>query len=158
MREDALNIPNLLTFGRILMIPLCLWFLDQNTPLSGVWAAIIFTLAAITDLLDGYLARKLNVVSVLGKLIDPLADKLIVMATLVWMVPMGRRPAWAVAWFAWERRPSAAWWCAAQPGQPVPSGRPGGLLPDFLHLRPQRRDCHVHSRSGPHEPHRCLHR
>src|SRR5688572_4327613 len=82
--------------GRIVMIPLCLWFLDQNTPKSGFWSAIVFTLAAITDVLDGYLARKLNVVSVLGKLMDPLADKLIVMACLVWMVPMGRMPAWAV--------------------------------------------------------------
>jgi CDP-diacylglycerol--glycerol-3-phosphate 3-phosphatidyltransferase len=50
----------------------------------------------MTDMLDGYLARKLGVVSVLGKFLDPLADKLIVMAALVWMVPMGRIPAWAV--------------------------------------------------------------
>lgn len=91
-----MNVPNLLTFGRILMIPLCLWFLDQDTPRSGFWAAIVFTLAALTDVLDGYLARKLGVVSVLGKLLDPLADKLIVMACLVWMVPMGRIPAWVV--------------------------------------------------------------
>ena len=96
LRQDALNLPNALTFGRILMIPLCLWFLDQDTPRSGFWAGIVFTAAALTDVLDGYLARKLGVVSVLGKLIDPLADKLIVMATLVWMVPMGRIPAWAV--------------------------------------------------------------
>jgi CDP-diacylglycerol--glycerol-3-phosphate 3-phosphatidyltransferase len=96
LAEDALNIPNLLTFGRILMIPLCLWFLDQDTPRSGFWAGIVFTLAALTDVLDGYLARKLGVVSVLGKLLDPLADKLIVMASLVWMVPMGRMPAWVV--------------------------------------------------------------
>ncbi len=96
LAQDAVNLPNLLTFARILMIPLCLWFLDQGTPRSGFWAAIVFTLAALTDLLDGYLARKLGVVSVLGKLIDPLADKLIVMATLVWMVTMDRMPAWAV--------------------------------------------------------------
>lgn len=96
LAQDAVNLPNLLTFGRIVMIPLCLWFLDQDTPRSGFWAAIIFTLAAITDILDGYLARKLGVVSVLGKLIDPLADKLIVMASLVWMVQMGRMPTWAV--------------------------------------------------------------
>ena len=96
LAQDAVNIPNLLTFARILMIPLCLWFLDQDTPRAGFWSAIVFTLAAITDILDGYLARKLGVVSVLGKLIDPLADKLIVMATLVWLVPMGRMPAWAV--------------------------------------------------------------
>lgn len=91
-----MNIPNLLTFGRILMIPLCLWFLDQDTPRSGFWSAIVFMLAALTDVLDGYLARKLGVVSVLGKLLDPLADKLIVMACLVWMVPMGRISAWVV--------------------------------------------------------------
>jgi len=96
LAQDAVNLPNLLTFGRIVMIPLCLWQLDQDTPRAGFWAAIVFTLAALTDLLDGYLARKLNVVSVLGKLLDPLADKLIVMACLVWLVPMGRMPGWAV--------------------------------------------------------------
>jgi CDP-diacylglycerol---glycerol-3-phosphate 3-phosphatidyltransferase len=96
LAHDALNLPNLLTFGRIVMIPLCLWFLDQDTPRSGFWSGIVFTLAALTDVLDGYLARKLGVVSVLGKMIDPLADKLIVMACLVWMVPMGRIGAWVV--------------------------------------------------------------
>ncbi len=96
IREDAVNIPNLLTTLRIVMIPVCLFFLDEDTLRAGFWAALVFTLAAITDLVDGWLARKLNVVSVLGKLLDPLADKLIVMATLVWMVPMGRVPAWVV--------------------------------------------------------------
>jgi CDP-diacylglycerol--glycerol-3-phosphate 3-phosphatidyltransferase len=96
LAEDALNIPNLLTMGRVVMIPVCLWFLDRNTKESSFWAAALFTLAAFTDMLDGYLARKLNVVSVLGKFLDPLADKLIVMACLVWMVPMGRIQAWAV--------------------------------------------------------------
>jgi CDP-diacylglycerol--glycerol-3-phosphate 3-phosphatidyltransferase len=96
LAEDALNIPNLLTFGRIVAIPFFVWLLDVPTPTRGFWAAILFTLAAITDLLDGYLARKLGVVSVLGKFLDPLADKLIVMAALVWMVPMGRIPAWVV--------------------------------------------------------------
>ncbi len=96
LRQDAFNLPNALTMGRIVMIPLCLWFLDKDTPRSGFWAAIVFTLAALTDVLDGYLARKLNVVSVLGKFLDPLADKLIVLACLVWTVKMGRMPAWAV--------------------------------------------------------------
>jgi CDP-diacylglycerol---glycerol-3-phosphate 3-phosphatidyltransferase len=96
LRQDALNLPNALTMVRIVMIPLCLWFLDQDTPRAGFWAAIVFTLAAITDVLDGFLARKLGLVSVLGKLIDPLADKLMVMACLVWMVKMGRMPSWTV--------------------------------------------------------------
>jgi CDP-diacylglycerol--glycerol-3-phosphate 3-phosphatidyltransferase len=82
--------------ARVVMIPLCLWLLDRRTPKDCFWAAIVFTLAAITDMLDGYLARKMGVVSVLGKFLDPLADKLIVMATLVWMVPMGRIPGWVV--------------------------------------------------------------
>ena len=93
---DALNIPNLLTMGRVVAIPFFVWLLDTPTPVRGFWACIVFTLAAITDLLDGYLARKLNVVSVLGKFLDPLADKLIVMAALVWLVQMDRMPAWAV--------------------------------------------------------------
>lgn len=96
LAEDALNLPNLLTMARIVMIPIFLWLLDSETPRQCFWAALVFTLAAITDILDGYLARKLGIVSVLGKFLDPLADKLIVMASLVWMVPMGRIGAWAV--------------------------------------------------------------
>jgi CDP-diacylglycerol---glycerol-3-phosphate 3-phosphatidyltransferase len=86
----------MLTYARIVMIPLCLWFLDRGDLKSCYFAALTFTIAAITDLLDGYLARLLGVESVLGKLLDPLADKLIVMACLVWLVPMGRFPGWAV--------------------------------------------------------------
>ncbi len=96
LRQDVWNLPNILTMGRVVMIPLVLWLLSRGTPKDCVWAAIVYGLAAITDLLDGYLARKMNVVSVLGKFLDPLADKLIVMATLIWMVPMGRIPQWAV--------------------------------------------------------------
>src|SRR5579872_4689171 len=96
MAQDALNLPNLLTFARVVAIPFFVWLLEVPTPARGFWACIVFTAAAITDMLDGYLARKLGVVSVLGKFLDPLADKLIVMAALVWMVPMGRIPAWIV--------------------------------------------------------------
>jgi CDP-diacylglycerol---glycerol-3-phosphate 3-phosphatidyltransferase len=77
-------------------IPFFVWLLDTPTPIRGFWACMVFTAAAITDVLDGYLARKLGVVSVLGKFLDPLADKLIVMAALIWLVHMGRMPAWAV--------------------------------------------------------------
>ncbi|MGE3673716.1 MAG: CDP-alcohol phosphatidyltransferase family protein, partial [Polyangiaceae bacterium] len=96
LREDAVNIPNLLTFGRIAIIPVVLWLLDRGTPQDCVTAALVYAAAAITDLLDGYLARKLGVVSVLGKFLDPLADKLLVMAVLIWMVPMGRISEWVV--------------------------------------------------------------
>ena len=96
IKEDALNLPNLLTIGRVVIIPVVLGLMDRGTPKDCVWAAIVYSAAAITDLLDGYLARRMNVVSVLGKFLDPLADKLLVMASLVYMVPMGRIPEWTV--------------------------------------------------------------
>src|SRR5262245_61010633 len=94
LREDALNLPNLLTMCRILAMVLVL--LDRGGPRDCFWAALLFAGAAITDFLDGYLARKRGLVSVLGKFLDPLADKLIVMSTLVWLVPMGRIAPWVV--------------------------------------------------------------
>lgn len=94
--EDAKNLPNLLTIARVVMIPVVLVLLGRGGPRDGFWAAIVYALAAITDFFDGWLARRQGLVSVLGKFLDPLADKLIVAATLVWLVPMGRIPAWAV--------------------------------------------------------------
>lgn len=96
LREDAMNLPNLLTFARVLMIPAVLVLLSRGAPRDCFWAACVYALAAITDFLDGWLARRRGLVSVLGKFLDPLADKLIVAGTLVWLVPMGRIPAWAV--------------------------------------------------------------
>lgn len=60
------------------------------------WTAVIFSLAAISDLVDGYYARKYGAVSVMGKFIDPMADKLIHMAAMVMLIPLGRLPAWIV--------------------------------------------------------------
>jgi CDP-diacylglycerol--glycerol-3-phosphate 3-phosphatidyltransferase len=94
--EDAKNLPNMLTFLRIVMIPAVLVLLSRGSPRDCYWASWVYAAAAITDLLDGWLARRQGLVSVLGKFLDPLADKLIVAATLVWLVPMGRIPAWAV--------------------------------------------------------------
>ncbi len=91
-----MNVPNLLTFGRILVIPLVLWLLGRGTPSDCIFAAIVYALACLTDLIDGWLARKLGIVSVLGKFMDPLADKLLVMATLIWLVPLGRISEWVV--------------------------------------------------------------
>jgi CDP-diacylglycerol--glycerol-3-phosphate 3-phosphatidyltransferase len=94
--QDAKNLPNLLTFARIVMIPGVLLLLSRGSPRDSFWAAILYAAAAITDFFDGWLARRQGLVSVLGKFLDPLADKLIVSACLVWMIPMGRIPAWAV--------------------------------------------------------------
>lgn len=96
LKEDALNLPNMLTMLRIVMIPVVLLLLHDGTPVMNFWAGWVYTGATITDALDGYLARKRGLVSVVGKFLDPLADKLLVMATLVLMVSMGRVPAWVV--------------------------------------------------------------
>lgn len=80
---------------RVAMIPVVLWLLADGRPIMNFWAAIVYSLAAITDALDGWLARKRGLISVLGKFLDPLADKLLVMATLVCLSEMGRVPSWA---------------------------------------------------------------
>jgi len=96
LREDAVNVPNLLTMGRIAAIPVVLWLMWIGTREANFWAMIVYSLAAVTDFIDGWLARRLGLISVLGKFLDPLADKLIVLATLVLMVELGHVPAWAV--------------------------------------------------------------
>lgn len=93
---DAVNLPNALTMGRIVLIPLVLWFVGEGTPRGALLAAYTWAVLAITDFLDGYLARRFNIESVVGKFLDPLADKLLVMALLVYLVRMGRIPPWIV--------------------------------------------------------------
>ncbi len=96
LREDVWNLPNVLTMGRVLMIPVVLRYVVSGTPRDAFIAGWLYGATAITDLLDGWLARKWNLISVFGKFMDPLADKLLVMATLVYMTRMGRIPAWIV--------------------------------------------------------------
>jgi CDP-diacylglycerol--glycerol-3-phosphate 3-phosphatidyltransferase len=81
--QEFWNLPNMLTMGRIAVIPLFVWFLSDADPFFSWAAASIFTLAAVTDVIDGFLARRWNMITVVGKLLDPLADKLIVAAALV---------------------------------------------------------------------------
>lgn len=77
---------------RIALIPGVLWLLWDGTPEANFWAAMLYIATALTDLIDGYLARKWGQISVLGKFLDPLADKLLVMATLVSLAYLGRLP------------------------------------------------------------------
>ena len=96
LRSGRLNLPNLLTLARVAAVPVLVVLLLSDSRASGMWAASIFGLAAVTDFVDGWLARKWGVVTVLGKFLDPLADKLIVMAALIMLIPLDRVPAWAV--------------------------------------------------------------
>jgi CDP-diacylglycerol--glycerol-3-phosphate 3-phosphatidyltransferase len=95
------TIPNLLSLFRILIIPVLVYLLTYSDRFSGLLAALLFLLAAVTDYFDGYLARRHRSVSDLGKILDPLADKLMIASALIMLAAMDRPyepsvPAWMV--------------------------------------------------------------
>ena len=85
-----LNVPNLLTWLRILLIPLFVGIFYLSVPHQNLFATIVFTIAALTDWLDGWLARRLNQASAFGAFLDPVADKLMVAAALITLVQLAR--------------------------------------------------------------------
>jgi CDP-diacylglycerol---glycerol-3-phosphate 3-phosphatidyltransferase len=89
-----LNLPNVLTVLRILAVPVIVVALLDETPNGDALAAGVFALAALTDGLDGYFARSRDAVTTFGKLMDPLADKLLIVAALVSLVSLDRLAAW----------------------------------------------------------------
>jgi CDP-diacylglycerol--glycerol-3-phosphate 3-phosphatidyltransferase len=100
----SMNLPNSLTLARIVLVPLLVVVLltkfEGHQVLGlpkGLVAALIFTIASITDWLDGYLARRRQQITLLGQLLDPIADKLLITAALVSLVQLGLAPAWMVA-------------------------------------------------------------
>ena len=96
IRQDLVNIPNILTLFRIALIPVVALFIYYGDPVSAIAAVLLFAVASVTDWLDGYIARRQDLVSMTGKFLDPLADKLLVMTALIMLVPLGRLPAWIV--------------------------------------------------------------
>jgi CDP-diacylglycerol--glycerol-3-phosphate 3-phosphatidyltransferase len=88
--QDSVNLPNFLTLVRILLIPVFVVIFLAPTPDRSLLAAVVFTVAAVTDLLDGYIARRTGQVTKLGKLLDPLADKLLVLSALILLVNIDR--------------------------------------------------------------------
>jgi len=92
-----MNTANKLTMARVVMIPLFLVVLYLNIP-GGAYVALgIFILASLTDTLDGYIARHYNQITDFGKFMDPLADKMLVMAALCWFVEQGQMLGWVLA-------------------------------------------------------------
>ncbi len=89
-----LNLPNFLTLLRIVAVPVVVVALLDETPNGDMLAAIVFALAALTDGLDGYIARSRDAITTFGKLMDPLADKLLITAALISLVSLNRLPAW----------------------------------------------------------------
>jgi len=88
------NLPNLLTVARILLVPVLVVALLEKTAGGELLAAIVFAVASITDAIDGYLARSRNWVTTFGKLMDPIADKLLIVAAVVALVSLARLQAW----------------------------------------------------------------
>ena len=96
LKKDLLNLPNAITFVRVAMIPVILWFTYYESRVNSFIAAVLFAATGATDFLDGWVARRRGLVTVIGKFLDPLADKLIVVSTLVMLVHLGRVAAWVV--------------------------------------------------------------
>ncbi len=96
LRASLTNLPNLLTMARVAVIPGILVMMDNYSPVRSYIACLLYIAAAVTDFFDGYLARSRQQVSLLGKFLDPLADKLLVTAVLVYATALDRCPAWLV--------------------------------------------------------------
>ncbi len=91
-----MNLPNKITFSRVFLVPVFIIMFYIDIPNNQTYAGIIFIIAALTDMLDGYIARRDSLITNLGKFIDPLADKLLVSAALILLVEVGTIPAWVV--------------------------------------------------------------
>lgn len=96
MRE-VFNLPNSISLVRIGVIPILFFLLFSPGQLMSLVIATLFIAAALTDLLDGYIARRYQIVTTMGKFLDPIADKLIVNTAMIMLIPIDRIPAWIVA-------------------------------------------------------------
>lgn len=90
------NTPNAISFFRMAAIPFVVGFLFFPDPLSSFLAALFFFVASLTDLLDGYIARQQKTETAVGKLLDPMADKLLINSALIMLISLNRVPAWMV--------------------------------------------------------------
>jgi CDP-diacylglycerol--glycerol-3-phosphate 3-phosphatidyltransferase len=105
MKEKVLNLPNALALFRIALAPLMLWFfIDRDNTIFSHWhpswldyfAGLIFVIASVTDFFDGFIARQWNQMTKLGGILDPLADKMLVLAGFIGLMVIDRASAWAV--------------------------------------------------------------
>lgn len=92
-----INLPNTITMVRLCIIPILFFLLLSPDQTWSLVIAILFIAAALTDLLDGYVARRYEIVTTMGKFLDPIADKLVINTAMVLMIPIGRIAAWVVA-------------------------------------------------------------
>jgi CDP-diacylglycerol---glycerol-3-phosphate 3-phosphatidyltransferase len=96
-KREIFNLPNTITLLRISVVPFLFILLSSPGEFWSLILAILFVAASITDFLDGFIARRYQLITTMGKFLDPLADKLIVNTAMIMMIPIGRIPAWIVA-------------------------------------------------------------
>jgi CDP-diacylglycerol--glycerol-3-phosphate 3-phosphatidyltransferase len=121
-----LNLPNALTLARILLVPVLVVALTVETPGGSTIAAAVFALAALTDGLDGYVARSRQAVTTFGKVMDPVADKLMIAAALISLVSLDRLEPWvAMVIIAREFAVSGLRIAAGQQGVVIPASKLG---------------------------------
>ncbi|MBS3179522.1 MULTISPECIES: CDP-diacylglycerol--glycerol-3-phosphate 3-phosphatidyltransferase [unclassified Pseudoclavibacter] len=123
-------VPNLITIARILLVPVFVWFLllDGNT--DGAWrwaAAVLFIVAIATDSLDGHIARSRNLITDLGKLLDPIADKALTGTALVMLSVLGELPWWVTIIILVRELGITFWRLAVAKKRVLPAGRGGKL-------------------------------
>ncbi len=125
---SSLNLPNSITLLRIFLIPVFVWLYLEPTPERALWAGLVFAAAAFTDFLDGYLARRSGQITNLGKLLDPVADKLLVASGLILLVQVQQVAVWlAIVLIARELIVTGARAVAANEGFIVPADSLGKL-------------------------------
>lgn len=96
LKREILNLPNLITIGRLFLIPPVLVLIDPTDPIRNFIATMLFASASGLDILDGWLARRQNLVTVFGKFMDPLADKLMAISVMIYLVHVDLLPPWLV--------------------------------------------------------------
>ncbi len=134
--NHLLTLPNILTGFRFALIPvlITLFSLEQDTTIA-LWTFWVFIIAALTDLADGYAARKMASETVLGQLMDPLADKVLVTTAMVMLIPLDRVPAWlCLLIICREIVITGLRGLAASTGKVVPADRIGKIKSNFQYF------------------------
>lgn len=96
-KNDTFNLPNTITLLRISVVPFLFILLWSPGEFWSLIIAVLFVIASVTDFVDGYIARKYQMITTMGKFLDPIADKIIVNTAMILLIPIGRIPAWIVA-------------------------------------------------------------
>lgn len=144
-------VPNLITIARILLVPVFVWFLLLDGNSDGPWrwaAAVLFIVAIATDSLDGHIARSRNLITDLGKLLDPIADKALTGTALVLLSVLGELPWWVTIIILVRELGITFWRLAVAKKRVLPLGEAASSRRSFRPSRSRWPSCHSGSSSG----------